>query len=181
MKEFRLDREGPYSRVDNRVGPYLRSWLRRDWLNRAFIYSNIRISIFTEPIRRSPFFISPMDQSRFYASIGQSIKIECKAVGFGLQLNFQLLQVKKADSNNGSWSLNVVKKPTQFQITESARGSRKTHTAIIQFDDISKKDFGQYTCMVGNSIGYSTTSFIIKKKPSTRNPVKQQPGTSNLD
>ena len=105
------------------------------------------------------------------------MKIECEAVVFGPQSHFQLLQVKKADSNNGSGLVKVVKKPTKFQITESERGSRKTQTAIIEFDDISKKDFGEYTCMVGNSIGFAATSFTIKKKPSTRSGVKQEPGT----
>ena len=135
---------------------------------------------FAESIRTAPIIISPEDKSTLYASLGQSMKIECEVLVSGRPLHVTLLQVKKAGSNNGSGTVVFRKLNITLQITESARGSRITKKAVFQFDSFSKNDFGEYTCMAGNPVGFAARSFTIKKKPLTRTAVKKRQGTFQL-
>ena len=90
--------------------------------------------------------------------------VECVAYADG-NMHFQLLKVKKNRNADGSTSpLEVVKKHTEFIFEEKSASTGKWYRAIFHFSNITKKDFDVYTCMAGNSVGFSATSFRIKEK-----------------
>ena len=92
--------------------------------------------------------------------------VECVAFAAG-NIHFQLLKVKENRTSKGSdSSLEVVKKHTEFFSEEKSKITAQRFRAIFHFNDITKKDFDIYTCMAGNSVGFSATSFRIKEKRS---------------
>lgn len=128
--------------------------------------------VFAEVVRASPYILQPTDNAVFWAHIGQNMTIECVAFAAG-NIHFQLLKVKENRSANGSNSpLEVLKKPTEFISEGKSTHTAQTYRAIFHFINITKKDFFIYTCMAGNSVGFSATSFRIKEKrrSSTKAP-----------
>ena len=108
--------------------------------------------------------LQPADKAVFWAEIGQNLTVECVAFGAG-NIHFQLLKVKGNRTSKGSDSpLEVVKKHTEFFSEEKSRSAAQRYRAIFHFSNITKKDFDMYTCMAGNSVGFSATSFRIKEK-----------------
>ena len=106
--------------------------------------------------------------------------VECVAFAAG-NIHFQLLKVKPNRTSNGSNSndfnspLEVLKKPTEFSSEGKSKATAQTYRAIFYFNNITKKDFFTYTCMAGNSVGFSATSFTIKEKITSSTSV---PGES---
>ena len=109
--------------------------------------------------------------------------VECDAFAAG-NIHFQLLEVKDNRTLNGSTNpLEVLKKPTEFISNVKDQGSAKTYRAIFHFINITKKDFVTYTCMAGNSVGFSATSFKIKEKirSSTSAPGESSSNARNIN
>ena len=119
--------------------------------------------------------MSPKDDATFFASIGDNISVECSDLSEG-SIHYQLLVVRTNGTKNGSKKIHVIEKPTQFS-TEGQEGtSLKKNIAIFFFNNISKADFGSYTCMAGNAVGYHTKTFTIMKfvvQNSTIKPSKE--------
>ena len=113
-----------------------------------------------EVVRASPYILHPADESVFWAHIGQNMTIECAAFVVG-NIHFQLL---KMNENRSKDRLEVLKKPTTFISEGKRRNVAQRYRAIFHFNKITKKDFDEFTCMAGNSAGFSATSFRIKEK-----------------
>ena len=111
----------------------------------------------------------PKDNTTIFVKLGQNKTIKCVAYAQG-NIHFQLLRVTTNHSANGTKILQVVKKPTDFLLTfEGHEEFVGRNTAIFHFENITKKDLGYYTCMAGNSVGYSTASFTLTEDKKPRN------------
>ena len=103
--------------------------------------------------------------------------VECAAFASG-NIHFQLLKVKENRTSNGSDSpLEIVKKHVEFTSEKKSPGTGKRLGAIFHFSRITNKDFNMYTCMAGNAVGFSATSFRIKEK---RRSSASAPGEYSL-
>ena len=97
-------------------------------------------------------------------TLGESKTVECSAHSQS-SVHFQLLRIVKDSSENGGDAITVVEKPTEYNYDSNIR------KAIFHFNNISNDDLDVYTCIVGNSIGYSTATFILRQSPR---PVVQR-------
>jgi len=117
-------------------------------------------------LRASPFLVSPKGNSTIYVKLGQNKTVECVAYA-QRNMHFQLLRIIKNDSANGTDRLEVFQKPTQFSADFAFHADKgRRNRAVVQFNNITKKDLGLYTCMAGNSFGFSSVSFYLRQDPS---------------
>lgn len=121
---------------------------------------------FTEVARAKPILASPKDKSVIYVNLGENVTVKCMAYSQG-NLHFQLLRITN-QSMNGT-KIKVLHKPTTFQrdaIDDPDEAMRK-NIAVFYFSNITEEDLGLFACMVGNPIGYSTSQFSLKIRPTT--------------
>ena len=119
---------------------------------------------------------SPKDNTTIFVRLGENRTVECWAISQG-NIHFQLLRIVQNRSANGSDEIEVLKKPTKF-VTDSAEHSNvvNRNKALFHFNNITKKDLGSYTCMAGNSVGFSTVSFILREVPKPIIRPTDRPG-----
>eukprot|EP00794_Sanderia_malayensis_P005560 gene5560-6245_t len=117
-------------------------------------------------IRSKPFMISPENNKTFIAKIGQDLMIECVALADG-GIHFQLIVVVEEKQNRTKPVIKVLNKDTKFRTVvneDNPDTSLQKNIASYTFYNISRSEMRTYTCMAGNAVGYSTTTFSIKEE-----------------
>eukprot|EP00794_Sanderia_malayensis_P005553 gene5553-6238_t len=118
-------------------------------------------------IRSKPLVVSPRDNQVFLAKIGQDLTIECVALGNG-GIHFQLIFVAKKSMKDKATSVvkfaNAKAKYRQAVDKKDPYASLQKNIASYTFHKISRSEMRTYTCMAGNAVGYSTTTFSIKER-----------------
>ncbi len=125
--------------------------------------------------------ISPKNNATIFAKIGHNLTIECAALSDG-SIHFQLIVLRPNATSNGSIELSVLKKQTKSRTVydESNTGSSlRKFITTYHFYNITESDMRSYTCMAGNGVGFSTTSFTLKQFPVPSTVFTEGPGKIN--
>lgn len=151
---------------DSKFDCYVSIRLYSQVFQSSFIISAYLFSSFVERVRAKP-VVLPMSNATVF--VGENATLICRAYSDAMP-HFQWLRWFSFHSNSsgndtGSKKLlyEVIKQNQQDSINYQSRSNNKHefHAVTLTLVNVTKKEKGKYTCIVGNAIGYSVTDAYI--------------------
>lgn len=131
----------------------------------SFIISAYLFSSFIERVRAKP-MVLPMSNATVF--VGENATLLCKAYSDAMP-HFQWLRwfpLHSNSSGNDTGSKDfykVIKQNNIDSVNYHSRSNNKHqfHGVTLSLVNVTKKDEGKYTCIVGNALGYNVESAYI--------------------
>jgi len=131
------------------------------------------VKLFTvEPLEKTlsaPIFVSPVVRNQ-YARSGSDLNVTVDAVVFSTA-HFQLLHhLNQTDpiTQKTEATLKIMTIPRVITLigpeTHKKSSDAFRYRLTFMFKDMTESDFGSYSIMAGNTVGYSVTQFILIKR-----------------
>ena len=132
----------------------------------SFMISAYLFSSFLERSRAKP-VVLPMSNARVF--VGENATLICRAYS-DAKPHFQWLRWFPLHSNSSGNDTDSKQLPYEVikqhdSVNYHSSGNNK-HEFTLSLVNVTKKDQGKYTCIVGNALGYSvkTASIIVQEK-----------------
>ena len=132
----------------------------------SFIISAYLFSSFVERVRAKP-VVLPMSNATVF--VGEDATLICRAYSDAMP-HFQWLRwfplhssSSGNDNDSKKLSYEVIKQNQQDSVNyqSSSNNKHEFHGVTLSLVDVTKKDEGKYTCIVGNALGYSVKNAYI--------------------
>ena len=132
----------------------------------SFMISAYLFSSFVERTRAKP-VVLPMSNATVF--VGENVTLICRAYS-DAKPHFQWLRWFPLPSNSSSndtdskkFSYEVINQNQQDSVKYQSSGNNKDefHGVPLSLVNVTKKDEGKYTCIVGNALGYSVKHAYI--------------------
>ena len=147
-----------------------------DWCVSIRLYSQVFQSFyiisaylffsFVERVRAKP-VVLPMSNATVF--VGENVTLICRAYSDAMP-HFQWLRwlplhfnSSGNDTDSKKLSYEVIKQNHQDSVIyqSSSKNKHEFHGVTLSLVDVTKKDEGKYTCLVGNALGYSVKNAYI--------------------
>ena len=151
---------------DSKFDWYVAILLYSQLFQSSFIISAYLCSSFVERVRAKP-VVLPMSNATVF--VGENATLICDAYSDAMP-DFQWLRWFPLHSNSSGndtdskkLAYEVIKQNQQDSANYQSSSSNKQefHTVTISLVNVTKKNEGKYTCLVGNALGYSVKHAYI--------------------
>ena len=137
----------------------------------SFIIAAYLCSSSVEQVRAKP-VVPPMSNATVF--VGENVTLLCRAYSDAMP-HFQWLRwfplhsnssVNDTDSKELSYEVIKRNHPDFVNYHSNSNNKHEFQTCLLSLVNVTKKDEGRYTCIVGNAMGYSVqnASIIVQEK-----------------
>ena len=151
---------------DSKFDWYVSIRLYSHFFQSSFIISAYLCSSSVERVRAKP-VVLPMPNATVF--VGENVTLICRAYSDAMPhfqwLRWFLLHSNSTgdDTDSKKCSYEVIKQNQQDSVYYHSSSNNKDefHGSPLSLVNVTKKDEGKYTCIVGNALGYSTEHAYI--------------------